>query len=149
MMRRRDMISQIGPLIMLAAGLAFAFGAIATLELGSFRRMGAGAFPLLVGGILALLAAIGLVQNLRAPMETAKADPVAVLGVVGGVGSFAFFTPMLGVLPAAAIAVFATGAAIPGFRWPMRLALSVGVAIGVWLIFVKGLGMPFVAIRGF
>ncbi|MEM5544977.1 tripartite tricarboxylate transporter TctB family protein [Sulfitobacter sp. AS92] len=147
-MRRTAMISQIGPLIMLAAGLTFAFGAIASLDLGSFRRMGSGAFPLLVGGLLSVLAAIGLVQNLRAPMETAKADPIAVLGVAGGVASFAFFTPLLGVLPATAIAVFATGSAIPGFRWPFRIALALGVAVGVWLIFVRGLGMPFVSIKG-
>ena len=119
-MRYRNLISQIGPLIMLGAGLAFALGAVATLDLGSFRRMGSGAFPLLVGGLLSLLASIGLVQNLRAPMGVAKPDPIAVLGVVGGVASFAFFTPLLGVLPATAIAVFATGSAIPGFRLPSR-----------------------------
>ena len=147
-MRYGKLISQIGPLIMLGAGLAFAFGAVATLDLGSFRRMGPGAYPLLVGGLLSVLAVIGLVQNLRAPMKTDTADPIAVLGVVAGVAAFAFLTPLLGVLPATAIAVFATGSAIPGFRWPFRTALSLGVAVGVWLIFVRGLGMPFVAIRG-
>jgi len=148
-MRYRELISHIGPIIMLAAGLAFAFAAVSTLDLGSFRRMGSGAFPLLVGSLLALLAAAGLIQNLRTPMETNKADPIAVLGVVAGVAAFAFFTPVFGVLPATAIAVFATGSAIPGFLWPLRLILAVGVSIGVWLIFVLGLGMPFVAIRGF
>lgn len=148
-MQRKAMISQLGPLIMLVAGLAFAFGAVATLDLGSWRRMGSGAFPLLVGSLLSVLAAIGTIQNLRAPVETAKADPIAVLGVVGGVASFAFFTPLFGVLPATAIAVFTTGSAIPGFRWPLRIALAFGVALGVWLIFVVGLGMPFVAVRGF
>ena len=147
-MRNRELISQIGPLIMLAAGLAFALGAVATLELGSFRRMGPGAFPLLVGSILTLLAVIGLIQNLRAPTKTGNADPIAVLGVVGGVTAFAFVTPLLGVLPATAIAVFATGSAIPGFRWPFRILLALGVSIGIWLIFVRGLGMPFVAIKG-
>ncbi|MBQ0802182.1 MAG: tripartite tricarboxylate transporter TctB family protein [Sulfitobacter litoralis] len=147
-MRYGKLISQKGPLIMLGAGLAFAFGAVATLDLGSFRRMGPGAYPLLVGSLLAVLAVIGLVQNLRVPMKTDKADPIAVLGVVAGVAAFAFLAPLLGVLPATAIAVFATGSAIPGFRWPYRIVLSLGVAIGVWLIFVRGLGMPFVAIRG-
>lgn len=146
-MRRNAVISQIGPLIMLAAGLAFAIGAATTLDLGSFRRMGPGAFPLLVGGLLSILAVIGLVQNLRAPLEPETVDPIAVLGVVAGVAAFAFLTPILGVLPATAIAVFTTGSAIPGFRWPFRMALAFGVAIGVWLIFVKGLGMPFIAIR--
>lgn len=146
-MRRGELISQIGPLIMLAAGLAFFFGAIATLDLGSFRRMGPGAFPMLVGGILSVLAIIGLIRNLRVPMETERADPIAVLGVFAGVAAFAFLSPLLGVLPATAMAVFATGSAIPGFRWPYRLALAIAVAIGIWLIFVRGLGMPFVAIR--
>ena len=146
-MRHRALMSHIGPILMLAAGLGFSIGALTTLDLGSFRRMGPGAFPLLVGGLLTVLAGIGLIQNLRTPMASEAADPIAVVGVVGGVASFAILTPWLGVLPATAVAVFVTGSAIEGFRWPYRLALAVGVAIGVWLIFVRGLGMPFVAIR--
>lgn len=148
-MRYGRLTSHLGPLIMLGAGLAFVFGAVTTLDLGSFRRMGPGAYPLIVGGLLAVLAAIGFVQNLRAPVETDAADPIAVLGVIAGVAAFAFLTPLLGVLPATAIAVFATGSAIPDFRWPFRVALAFGVAIGIWLIFVRGLGMPLVPIRGF
>ena len=146
-MRRSALISQIGPLIMLAAGLAFSIGSIVALDLGSFRRMGPGAFPLLVGGLLSVLAVIGLIQNLRAPLDTEAPDPIAVLGVFAGVAVFAFVTPIFGVIPATAIAVFATGSAIPGFRWPLRLALAAGVALGVWLIFVRGLGMPFVPLK--
>lgn len=146
-MRRDTLISLIGPLVMLAAGLTFAIGSVATLDLGSFRRMGPGAFPMLVGGILSVLAIMSVLQGLRAPIETERADPIAVLGVFAGVSAFAFLTPLLGVLPATAIAVFATGSAIPGFRWLPRLALAIGVSVGVWLIFVQGLGMPFVAVR--
>lgn len=146
-MRRSTALSLIGPLIMLAVGLVFSIGAVVTLDLGSVRRMGPGAFPLLVGSILVGLALLCTVQSLRAPVEPEAADPIAVIGVVAGVAAFAFLTPLLGVLPATAIAVFATGSAIPGFRWPFRLALSVGVAFGIWLIFVKGLGMPFVTVR--
>lgn len=145
----RRLISHIGPLIMLTAGLCFAIGAISSLDLGSFRRMGPGAFPLLVGGLLCLLALISLIENLRVPMEVDRADIWAVLGVIGGVSAFAFFTPLTGVLPATAIAVVVTGAVIPGFRWPQRIALAMGVSIAVWLIFVTGLGIPLVAIRGF
>lgn len=148
-MRHGKLISHLGLLIMLVAGLGFALGSVATLDLGSFRRMGPGAYPLLVGGLLTVLALMGLVQNLRNPLDMEKADPMAVLGVAAGVAAFAFLTPLLGVLPATAIAVFATGSAIPQFRWPSRMVLAVGVAVAVWLIFVRGLGMPFVAIRWF
>ena len=144
----RRLIPQIGPVLMLAAGLFFVLGALTALDLGSFRRMGPGAFPLLVGGLLCLLALIGLVQNLRQPLAPGPPDPMAVLGVVGGVAAFVFFTPLDGVLPATAMAVLATGAVIPGFRWRYRILLALGVALAVWLIFVLGLGIPFIAIRG-
>ena len=144
----RRLTSHLGPILMLAAGLFFAIGALTALELGSFRRMGPGAFPLLVGALLSLLALIGLVQNLRAPVAMGRADPMAVLGVFGGVAAFAFFTPLTGVLPATACAVLVTASVIKGFRWPHRIALAAGVSVGVWLIFVKGLGIPFTAIRG-
>ncbi|MCV6595723.1 MAG: tripartite tricarboxylate transporter TctB family protein [Mangrovicoccus sp.] len=146
-MQRSKLISHLGPLIMLLAGLGFGLGAMTSLDLGSLRRMGPGAFPLLVGGILAALALIALIQNLRAPMPIQQADPIAVLGVGAGVGIFACLTPIFGVVPATAIAVIATGAAIPGFRWPYRIALGLAVGAGVWLIFVQGLAMPFVAFR--
>lgn len=144
----RQLISHVGPLLMLGAGLFFALGAIIALEFGSFRRMGPGAFPLLIGALLCILSLVGLVQNLRNPMPVDAADPMAVIGVVGGVSAFAFFTPLTGVLPATAAAVLATGAVIPGFRWSHRIALAAGVAVAVWLIFVLGLGIPFIAIRG-
>ena len=148
-MRFHRMTSQIGPLLMLGAGLGFAIAAVATLDLGSARRMGPGAFPLLVGATLALLAAITLVRNLRAPMDWQRPDPLAVLAVLGGVVAFAFFTPLLGVLPAAVLSVLATSAVVPEFRWPWKFALAFSVAAGVWLVFVVGLGIPLTAIRGF
>lgn len=146
-MKTNALISQIGPLLMLAAGLGFAIGAALWLDLGSLRRMGPGAFPLLVGGILALLSLICLLQNVRRPLETKKPDPLAVIGICAAVAIFAFLSPRFGVLPATAIAVFAAGSVIPGFAWPYRLLLSLIVSGGVWLIFVQGLGMPLIAIR--
>jgi hypothetical protein len=146
-MRRHTLISQAGPAIMLLAGIGFAVASVTTLDLGSVRRMGPGAYPLLVSGVLIVLALLCLLQNLAAPMAVERADPIAVIGVVAGVGAFAFVTPFLGVLPATAIAVLATGSAIPGFRWPARMALAVAVTLGVWLIFVRALGMPFVPFR--
>lgn len=144
----RGLIVHLGPILMLMAGLFFAIGAATSLDLGSFRRMGPGAFPLLVGGLLCLLSLVALVDGLRAPRDVRRGDPWAVLGVVGGVAAFAFLTPLTGVLPATAIAVIVTGLVIPEFRWPHRLILSVGVSAAVWLVFITGLGIPLVAIRG-
>lgn len=142
------LIAQIGLLIMLAAGAVFVIGSLVGLDLGSARRMGPGAFPLIVGVILVVLALITLAGNLRAPMDWQRGDPLAVLAVLSGVVAFALFTPLLGVLPAVMISVLATSLTERRFAWPIRLALAVGVAAGVWLIFIKGLGIPLPVIRG-
>jgi len=146
-MRPDRLISQIGPILMLLAGLGFAIGAVATLDLGSMRRMGPGAFPFLVGALLAALALATLVRNLTRPMSWARPDPVSVLAVAAGVAAFAFVTPLFGVLPGVVLSVLATSAAVSEFRWPWKLALAVCVAAGVWLVFVTGLGIPLTTIR--
>ena len=147
-MDRDRLISQLGPLLMLVVGLAFVVGSVTTLDLGTARRMGPGAFPALVGAILSVLALVTLIRNLRYPMGWDRPDPVSVLAVAGGVGAFAFLTPLLGVLPAVALSVLTTASAVPQFRWPGRLILALCVSAAVWLIFVKGLGIPLTTIRG-
>ncbi len=134
---------------MLLVGVAFVVGSITTLELGSARRMGPGAFPVLVGALLSVLALITLVRNFRYPMGWDHPDPISVAAVAGGVAAFAFLTPLLGVLPAVILSVLTTSSAVPKFRWPGRLVLAFCVAGAVWLVFVKGLGIPLLTIRGF
>ncbi|MCR9157221.1 MAG: tripartite tricarboxylate transporter TctB family protein [Rhodobacteraceae bacterium] len=147
-MRRDRLISQVGPALMLLVGLAFVVGSTTTLELGSARRMGPGAFPALVGGLLSVLALATLIRNVRQPMEWDQPDPISVLAVSGGVIAFAFLTPLLGVLPAVVVSVLTTSSAVPQFRWSGRITLAICVSVAVWLVFVKGLGIPLTTIRG-
>jgi putative tricarboxylic transport membrane protein len=147
-MHRDRLISQIGPALMLVAGLGFVVGSIATLDLGSARRMGPGAFPALVGGLLSVLALVTLIRNLRHPMGWDQPDPLSVLAVAGGVIAFAFLTPIFGVLPAVVVSVLTTSSVVPQFPWLGRIVLAVCVSAAVWLVFVKGLGIPLTTIRG-
>lgn len=141
------LIALLGPALMLAAGLGFALGAVAALDLGSVRRMGPGAFPLIVGSLLAVLALVALLRELRAPSDVACPDPRSVAGVGAGVAVFAFVTPLFGVLPGAALSVLGTSVVTGALGWPARLALAGTVAVGVWAIFVAGLGLPLPALR--
>jgi putative tricarboxylic transport membrane protein len=141
------LIAALGPALMLAAGLGFALGAVAALDLGSVRRMGPGAFPLLVGGLLALLSLVALVREWRAPGGVPRPDPRAVAGVALGVVAFAFVTPNFGVLPGAALSVLGTASITGAPAWPARLALAAAVAGGVWAVFVVGLGLPLPVLR--
>lgn len=141
------LIALVGPAIMLVAGLGFGIGAYAGLELGSVRRMGPGAFPLMVGVLLAVLALFALMGELRAPGDVARPDLKSVAGVGTGVAVFAFVTPLFGVLPGAALSVVGTSLVTGVLYWPARLLLAIAVAIGVWAVFVAGLGLPLDAVR--
>ena len=147
-MHRDRLISQVGPFLMLVVGLAFVCVSVTTLDLGTARRMGPGAFPALIGIILSALSVVTLIRNLRKPVGWDRPDPVSVLAVAGGVGAFAFLTPLLGVLPAVVVSVLTTSAAVPQFRLRGRLTLAVCVSVAVWVVFVKGLGIPLTTIRG-
>lgn len=141
------LIALVGPALMLAAGLGFAIGALAALDLGSVRRMGPGAFPLIVGGLLAVLALVALVREVHVTGDVARPDPKAVAGVGAGVAVFAFVTPLFGVLPGAALSVLGTSVVTGALSWTARLVLAASVAVGIWAIFVAGLGLPLDAMR--
>jgi hypothetical protein len=145
-MRPARLIALAGPALMLALGLGFALGAVAGLDLGSARRMGPGAFPLLVGGLLAVLALVALVSEIRAAPPLPRPDPKAVAGVIGGVAAFAFVTPLFGVLPGAALSVLCT-CLVSDLSWRGRLVLAATVAAGIWGVFVAALGLPLPVVR--
>lgn len=142
------LVAQVGVLALLVIGAGFAMTAYFSLDLGTPRRMGPGFFPMLVGLILAALALVTLVQNLRLPVTAEAPDWRGVLTVTGSVASFAFVSETLGVIPGAAIAVFVGSLAARSLNWRARFILSALVALGVWVVFVLILKMPLVAVRG-
>jgi len=147
-MFKQRLTGQLGVLAVLAIALFFIISALVTLDLGTVRRMGPGAFPLMVGGLLAVLTVIVLVQNLRTELSWSAPDWPALLTIGSGVAAFALLTPMLGVLPAVFLSVLFSSSANREVTWLLRICLALAVAFGVWLIFLVALQMPFVAIRG-
>lgn len=147
-MLKQRLTGQLGLLAILAIALFFIVSALVTLDLGTARRLGPGAFPLMVGGLLAVLSMIVLLQNLRTEMSWSAPDWTALLMIGSGVAAFAFLTPVLGVLPAVFLSVLLSSSANREVTWLLRLCLAFAVAVGVWVIFLLGLQMPFVAIRG-
>lgn len=139
---------QLGLIVMLAVALFFIGGSIWTLDLGTARRMGPGAFPLMVGALLAVLTLIVLIQNLQSALPWSAPDWLALATIGSGVAAFALLTPLLGVLPAVFLSVLFSSSANDDVTWLLRAVLALAVALGVWLIFIVGLQMPFVAIRG-
>lgn len=138
----------LGTFGMLAIGLLFFASSLISLDLGTLRRLGPGAFPLLVSTAVIGLSLVVLAKDLLAHANWQRPDYRSAFFVSLGLSAFAMLTPILGVLPATMISVFASGGANPRVPVLARFILAVCVALGVWIIFVLGLKMPFTLVRG-
>ena len=141
--------AQAGTLLIGAIAVVFIAASLTALDLGTPRRMGPGAFPLIAGGILVILAVIALVGDIKAGTEHMKADWRSVVPVALAVAGFALVTPRFGVLPGAGVCVLIASFAVGALSPLRRAGLVAGAVFGIWLVFIIGLRLPLEAFRGF
>lgn len=141
-------------LMFTAVGAAFALGA-REYSVGTAARMGPGYFPLVLGGLLAIL---GFVITLRSLGK--RREDEALVGAIAWkpllfiIGANLVFGILLGGLPSIglppmgfvlAIVALVLLAAFAGPDFNLREAVVVALvlAVGSWVIFVELLDMPF------
>ena len=140
MERRRSFPDVLAGAIFVVIGGAFVAGSLG-YELGTPLRMGPGAFPLLVGAIVAVLGLAIVVKGLVAG-ELITFGPVpwrAVAVIVVAVLFFGFTVRGLGFVPTAAVTALLTTLASTRIRPLMALAVTAGLTVASTLIFVVGL----------
>jgi len=121
-------------------GGAFVVGALG-YELGTPLRMGPGAFPVLVGALVAALGLAIVVKGLVAG-EVAEFGPVpwrAIAVIVLAVMFFGFTVRGLGFVPTSAVTALLTTLASTRVRPLMAVAVAAGLTLAATLIFVVGL----------
>ena len=147
-MQKRDLKDILAGAVLIALGLPGAAYALATLPLGTLRRMGPGMFPAALGLILALFGlAILIPALLREGPPMRRVDYRSLFYIMASVLAFALLVDPFGLFPAiAALAVIASRAdsklPIPG-----TLILASGLALISVLLFEVGLGMPIEAFK--
>jgi putative tricarboxylic transport membrane protein len=129
-------------ILFVAVGLA-AVGLIRSHPMGTTMRMGPAYFPTVLGGLAIL---IGLAAMLRGcarpgpPIGRLALGRVAI--VTAAIVGFGVLLRPLGLAAAIVQLVLLSAAASRYFRWPVALALSVGLAAGSSLVFARLLGLP-------
>ena len=130
-------------IVFIGAGLFFVIQSLG-LELGTALRMGPGYFPLVLSGILILLALVVLVQAIR--FEGEPVGPIAwrgMLFILPAPVLFGLTVRGLGFVPAlfvtALIAAFASHRMRPG----LALLLAGGLTLFATMVFSYALGLPF------
>ncbi|MER5650951.1 tripartite tricarboxylate transporter TctB family protein [Streptosporangium sp. NPDC002524] len=140
MERRRSLPDVLAGGVFVLIGGAFAVGALG-YELGTPLRMGPGAFPLLVGAIVAALGLAIVVKGLVAG-EVIEFGPVpwrAVGAIVIAVLFFGLTVRGLGFVPASAVTALLTALASSRVRPLTAVAVAAGLTVAGTLIFVVGL----------
>ncbi len=140
MERRRSFPDVLAGGIFVLIGGAFVVGSLG-YELGTPLRMGPGAFPLLVGAVMAALGLAIVIKGLVAG-EVVAFGPIpwrAVAVITLAVLFFGFTVRRLGFVPASAVTALLTALASRRVRPLMAVAVAAGLTAASTLIFVVGL----------
>jgi putative tricarboxylic transport membrane protein len=130
--------------------VAFGVGAVLTrgdLDMGKAGRMGPAFFPVVLGVLLALIGAIGVLRSFfrtGQSLEKLHLKPLAL--VLVAVVLFGYLMRGAGLVPAAAVLVMVSAYAHPKFRWHEAALLAAGLAGFAYLLFIKLLGLPIPAL---
>ncbi|MEU4158313.1 tripartite tricarboxylate transporter TctB family protein [Actinoplanes sp. NPDC026670] len=128
-----------GGIFVLIGGL-FAAGSLG-YDRGTLLRMGPGYFPLLIGGVVAVLGLAIVIKGLIAA-DDITFGPVpwrAVLLILAAVVFFGVFVRRLGFVPTSMVTALLTTFASRRVRPLVAVAVSAGLTLAATLIFVVGL----------
>ena len=131
-------------LMFIGFGVFFVVVALVYYQMGSAVRMGPAYFPVLLGGLLAVLGVIVLIDSV-----VEKGPPIAkfhfrpLLFIAVSSLAFAYLLKPLGLVLASAALIFICAYGGHEFKWKEVAIMTVILVIFSVIVFVKGLSLPF------
>jgi len=128
----------------IAFGAFFSAWAFLYYQMGSAVRMGPGYFPALLGGLLVLLGLFILGKSLAVDGPKVEAFHFKPLLLVSGsVVAYGYLMQPGGLIVATIAAVVIGALGGEEFRWREVAVLTLVLVLFSWLVFVRGLTLPF------
>ena len=131
-------------LMFLGFGLFFAIWATFNYQMGTAVRMGPAYFPVVLGGLLAVLGLIVFVGSFAIegpPVPAFSYRPLILISV--GCVLYGYLMKPLGLVGATAALVYVSALGGHEFNWKEVTVLYIILIAFSWLVFVKGLTLPF------
>jgi hypothetical protein len=131
-------------LMFIGIGLFFVFWAMTHYQMGSAVRMGPAYFPVLLGGLLAVLGLLVLIEAFAIegpPVPAFGYRPLILISVA--CVAYGYLMKPLGLILATAALVFIAALGGHEFKWKEVTILYVILIVFSVLVFVKGLTLPF------
>ena len=144
----RAYVGALGGLGLLVLSLVFIVGGF-DLGVGTPRRLGTGAFPVITGIVLAILSLPIIIADLRDTSEAEVPDWVSFAAIGAALAVFALSVGRIGLVPGVFLTTITASVPDPSLGWPGKAALGVIVALACWGLFIGLIGLPFDAFGGF
>jgi hypothetical protein len=129
-------------LLFIAVAALFALGTL-DLDLGTPLKLGPGAFPLLLSGVLALLGLIIIAQAFRHPAVHDMAMPWrGIVLIILAPILFGLTARGLGLILSVGLVVIASAFASQRMSLKVAAAITIGLTLFCVLVFNVGLGVP-------
>jgi len=113
-------------------------------QMGNALRMGPAYFPVVLGGLLAVLGLLVLIDSiLEEGPDVPKFNFRPLLLILAGCLAFAYTLKPLGLVGAALLLIFISAFGGHEFRWKEVLILYVVLIVFAVAVFVKALALPF------
>jgi hypothetical protein len=131
-------------LMFIGFGLFFAVWALTHYQMGTAVRMGPAYFPTVLGGLLAFLGVLVLVESFALegpPVAKFHFRPLILISAACVV--YGYLMKPLGLVAATAALVFISAYGGHEFKWKEVTVLYVVLIVFSVLVFVKGLTLPF------
>ncbi|MGY6704158.1 tripartite tricarboxylate transporter TctB family protein [Roseinatronobacter sp.] len=138
---QRDWPDIFGGLILAAIGVGAAVWASMYYDLGTLRRMGPGAFPVVLGGALFVLGMVIALPAARRTGVAPKVEPAAAAAVLVAIVIFAMGLTRLGLAGTTAATVLVASLPAPRKGWVWRIVLAGVVTVLTVVVFSVGLRM--------
>jgi putative tricarboxylic transport membrane protein len=131
-------------LMFMGVGLFFVVWAATHYQLGTAVRMGPAYFPILLGGLLAFLGLLVLLESFAMagpPVPKFKFRPLILISLACVV--YGYLMKPLGLVGATAAIVIISAYGGHEFKWKEVIILCIVLIVFSVLVFVKGLSLPF------
>jgi len=141
-------LGALGGVGLLALSILFIVGGF-ELGIGTPRRLGTGAFPVVTGFILALLSLAVIAADWRDTSDAERPDWISFAAIGAALAVFALTVGRIGLVPGVFLTTITASLPDPSLRFPGKMALAAVVALGCWGLFIGLIGLPFDAFGGF
>lgn len=112
------------------------------LGVGSARRLGTGAFPVITGFTLAVISLAIIAADLRDTSDAERPDWISFAAIGAALAVFALTVDRIGLVPGVFLTTITASLPDPALGILGKISLGAGVALSCWGLFIGLIGLP-------